>query len=137
MLALALGAAAQAAPAQQAAYDPESFLDAMVRYRTLAATCEEVLPGSPMGDSAEVRLFFEALDQVEPAGTDLRLGRLLDRLVRSHGASICQERLTRSALRYGQEAVRYQAGKGEGWPNAPRISAGPWCASVSCAELLF
>lgn len=138
LAAAVVAASGIAAPAQEAErYDPSAFLNAMVSYRTLAATCERVLPGSPVADSAEVGLFFEALGQIEPEGEDARLSRLLSRLVRAQGASICQERLTQSALRYGREAVRYQAQKGENWPNAPRISAGPWCASLACSELLF
>ncbi|WP_458790385.1 hypothetical protein [Yoonia sp. MH D7] len=118
-------------------YDPTRFLETMVSYRTLALTCEDILPGSPLADSAEISMFFQTLGMAEPLGVDARLQRLTKKLVRAQGASICAERLQRSALEYGRSASNYSQNKPEAWPNAPRISAGPWCASLSCSELSF
>jgi|GEM_PF-1527911 len=118
-------------------YDPTLFLESMVNYRTLAFTCEQTLPGSPVNDSAEIGRFFQTLGLPEPQGTDARLSRLVKRLVRSQGASICGERLADSAQIYGRRAVDYSVNKPEEWPEAPRISAGPWCASQSCSEIGF
>ncbi|MBM2576774.1 hypothetical protein JQC91_10710 [Jannaschia sp. Os4] len=122
---------------QGTGYDPTGFLEAMVRYRSIARTCESVLPGSPLADSQAISGFFAALGQVEPTGTDGALARITRRLVRSQSASICQDRLTQSALNYGRWAADYEVNKGAEWPSAPRISAGPWCASASCSELTF
>lgn len=127
---------ASAAP-DAVAYDPTAFLEAMVSYRTLALTCEDTLPGSPMADSAEIGAFFQTLGMTEPLALDPSLNRLTLRLVRAQGASVCTERLQESATLYGRSAVEYSQSKPDAWPEAPRISAGPWCASLSCAELSF
>jgi hypothetical protein len=119
------------------AYDPTSFLEAMVNYRAIALTCEDTLPGSPMADSAEISIFFQTLGMDEPLTLNDRLLRLTKRLVRAQGASVCTERLQESATAYGRSAVDYANSKPEAWPDAPRISSGPWCRQVSCAELAF
>ncbi|WGH78135.1 hypothetical protein [Jannaschia ovalis] len=137
--ALVLSVAAGGAPAQTAEppYDPTPFLEAMVAYRALAATCEEVLPGSPLADSEEIAEFFDFLELPEPRDRNAAMERIVYRLVRPQAASICTERLQRSALAYGGQAVDYQQSKPAEWPDAPRIKAGPWCASQSCSELTF
>ena len=122
---------------EPAPYDPTPFLEAMVSYRTIAFTCEATLPGSPTADSAEITDFFQSLGMDEPQATDGRLQRLTRRLVRAQAASICTERLQQSALAYGRQAVDYASKKPDEWPDAPRISAGPWCSSLSCSELAF
>lgn len=122
---------------EEPAYDPTRFLEVMVAYRTLALTCEETLPGSPMAGSSEIAVFFQTLGMEEPLAIDAQLLRLTQRLVRAQGASICSERLQQSALQYGRSASNYAQNKPEAWPPAPRISAGPWCASQSCSELSF
>lgn len=131
-------ASAQTAEAEEQAparFDPTPFLTAMVEYRLLAFSCEEVLPGSPLQDSAEIPAFFEVLGQLPPVGSDSSTDRIVFTLVRSQAAAICTKRLRDAGLAYGEQAVRYQTGKPEAWPSAPAISAGPWCQSESCSEL--
>lgn len=132
------GPTVQVAPlVVEPAYDPTSFLEAMVSYRTLAFTCEDTLPGSPMTDSAEISAFFQSLGMNEPLVVDQRLLRLTKKLVRAQGASVCTERLQNSALAYGRSAMNYANSKPEAWPPAPRITSGPWCRQESCSELTF
>lgn len=116
-------------------FDPTPFLTAMVEYRMLAFSCEEVLPGSPLNDSAAIAQYFEDLGQPAPVGTDEQMDRLVYVLIRSQAASICSERLLESALAYGEQAVIYQSSKPESWPTAPSISAGPWCEDEACSNL--
>jgi hypothetical protein len=125
------------AAAQAPAYDPTRFLETMVNYRRLALTCEGTLPGSPLADSEEISIFFQTLGMAEPRTIDTQLQRLTKKLVRAQAASICAERLVQSAAVYGQSARDYTQNKPDAWPAAPRISAGPWCASLTCAELSF
>jgi hypothetical protein len=130
------GADAQAAPADAAPpYDPRPFLTSMVDYRLIAFSCEQVLPGSPLSDSSEIAQFFIDLGQQPPVGTDARMDRIIYQLIRPQSASICTERLRRAALAYSEEAAAYEGQKPDGWPPAPRISAGPWCQDLSCADV--
>jgi hypothetical protein len=118
-------------------YDPKVFLESMVSYRSLALTCEDVIPGSPMADSSEILNFFNALGMVEPLAIDQRMQRITKRLVRSQSASICTERLKDRALNYGKLAIEYTTKKPKAWPAAPRILSGPWCRTEACSELSF
>ncbi|WP_386679024.1 hypothetical protein [Loktanella sp. R86503] len=137
-LAIAQTAAPPAAEGgTQTTYDPTRFLETMVNYRRLALTCEGTLPGSPLADSDEISAFFQTLGMAEPRAIDAQLQRLTKKLVRAQAASICAERLAEGAVIYGESARVYTQNKPDAWPAAPRISAGPWCASVTCAELSF
>jgi len=125
------------AVAENDVYDPKVFLESMVSYRSLALTCEDVIPGSPMSDSGEVLTFFSALGMAEPLAIDQRMRRITTRLVRAQGASICTEKLQDRAVRYGELAVEYSTRRPKAWPEAPRILSGPWCRSESCSELAY
>ncbi len=118
-------------------YDPKVFLESMVSYRSLALTCEDVIPGSPMSDSGEVLTFFTALGMAEPLAIDQKMRRITTRLVRAQSASICTEKLQDRAVRYGELAVEYTTKRPKSWPEAPRILSGPWCRSESCSELSY
>ncbi|NOR29829.1 MAG: hypothetical protein GQ539_01885 [Sulfitobacter sp.] len=118
-------------------YDPKVFLESMVSYRSLALTCEDVIPGSPMSDSGEVLSFFTALGMAEPLAIDQKMQRITTRLVRAQSASICTEKLQDRAVRYGELAVEYTTKRPKSWPEAPRILSGPWCRSESCSELSY
>lgn len=141
MAAALVFAAAQPISAQQTAegaaapFDPTPFLTAMVEYRLLAFSCEDVLPGSPLEGSEQIAQYFVDLGQEAPVGSDEQMDRLVYVLIRSQAASICSERLLDAALQYGEQAVIYEDAKPDSWPLAPSINAGPWCATESCSNL--
>ena len=146
MVLLVAGAVPQASIAQDStdqdgavqaeeAYTPTNFLRVMVQHRRLALTCDEVLPTSPAAATQGISDFFTDLDQPSPDSTFPPLERTIDLLVRSHGASICQDKLDISLRAYRRAAAEYDAKKPAEWPMAPVLGAGPWCATRSCQEL--
>jgi len=128
-------AIAQDQDASSPAFDPTPFLTAMVEYRLLAFSCEEVLPGSPVSDSAEIAQFFIGLDQPPPSGSNEQMDRIAYELVRAQAASICSERLRDAAIAYGEQAILYDAERPPAWPLPPAINAGPWCSDEACSSL--
>lgn len=120
---------------QEGSFNPRPFLTAMVDYRIVALTCDDILPVSPVRGSQEIVEFFEALGQPAPEGRDEQLEGIKYELIRAQAASICVRRLRIAGAEYARQAEEYRQRKPEEWPDEPSISAGPFCASDTCAEL--
>lgn len=116
-------------------YNPGNFLRIMVYHRRLAITCDDVLPNSPAAKTQTIEDYFTILKQPSPDRAIAPLERTLYLLVRSQGASICQDKLDVSYRAYVRAAADYNENKPEEWPSAPKIGSGPWCSTRSCEEL--
>ena len=129
----------QAGPTSQEAeeepFNPRPFLTAMVNYRIIALTCDDILPVSPVRGSQGIVDFFEALGQPAPTGRDKQLDGIIYELIRAQAASICVRRLRTAEAEYARQAEQYRQRKPEEWPEEPSISSGPFCESNTCAEL--
>ncbi|WP_147115231.1 hypothetical protein [Tateyamaria sp. syn59] len=116
-------------------YNPRALLVTMVRLRSLAISCERILPSSPLRATDGFIGFFAQLGQALPQQQNQELSRVTDRLIPAHAAAVCQSRLNALIGTYQSLAARYAAEKQSDWPAAPPLTAQSWCGSSSCAEV--
>jgi hypothetical protein len=132
------GALAQPAASNGAApsVDAKPFLQAMIRLKQAADTCDPYVANGPAQRVAGIDSFFASLHQPLPASmVDEKTSASLGRFIKPQAASICKVMLDKDFESYEKQAALYEAKKPEQWPDAPKLEPAPWCATPNCLDI--